>query len=257
MNIFKTHYIQAVINLRNAGIEVPIMIDAPDCGSSSSELLTVAQEILDADPLGNIIFSTHAYWIAYANSQAAVNAKLNEIDQSPFCYILGEVANIQDEYQLPCEYDIENIYQWVMAEACNLDMSWLAWTYTQDFCPARQMTTNGVFDNLTPYGQEVVYDNVFGLLSAGGCRAEPLSTMDFTGENMAINIYPNPASSLISFTNSSLIESIEIYNLSGKLLLQFNKNRDDVNVSQLSNGMYLVKIKTQNNRQVIKKLIKK
>ena len=212
LQVFKNNYIQAVTALRNSGIQVPLMIDAPDCGTSSSELLTVAPEILDNDPAHNIIFSAHAYWIDYANTQAEVNAKLSEIDQSPFCYILGEVANIQDENGAPCLYDIENIYHWVLTESCTLSIPWLAWTYTQDICADRRMTTNGVFNTLTPYGNDLVYNPIYGLVGGNGCSATPLGTDSFeNSNNLDFTVFPNPGTDIINISNSEYIDKISSF----------------------------------------------
>lgn len=257
MQIFKTNYIQAVTALRNSGIEVPIMIDAPDCGSSSSELLTVAQEILDSDPAHNLIFSAHAYWIAYANTQPAVNAKLSEIDQSPFCYILGEVANVQDENNAPCLYDIENIYKWVLEESCELNIPWLAWTYAQDFCDDRRMTTNGVFNTLTPYGNDLVYNPIYGLIGGNTCSATTLGTESFgISEDINFKIYPNPGTEIITISNSEYIDNISILDVNGKLIFSKSGSTETLDISTLKSGIYFIKVETNISSFKVLKLIK-
>lgn len=257
MQVFKNNYIQAVTALRNSGIDVPIMIDAPDCGSSSSELLTVAQEILDSDPAENIIFSAHAYWIAYANTQPAVNAKLSEIDQSPFCYILGEVANVQDENNAPCLYDIENIYKWVLTESCELNIPWLAWTYAQDFCDDRRMTTNGVFNTLTPYGNDLVYNATYGLIGSNTCAAVTLGTDSHEiSDFIDFKIYPNPGTDIVTISNSEYIEKIALLDISGKVILSKNENTESLNISALNSGIYFLRIESSNSSFKILKLIK-
>src|SRR5690606_8910405 len=42
MQIFQNNYSNLINDLRQLGVDVPIMIDAPDCGQSSSELLSIA-----------------------------------------------------------------------------------------------------------------------------------------------------------------------------------------------------------------------
>lgn len=257
MQVFKTNYIQTVNALRDSGIDVPIMIDAPDCGSSSSELLGVAQEILDGDPAHNIIFSAHAYWIAYANTQPAVNAKLSEIEQSPFCYILGEVANVQDENNAPCLYDIENIYKWVLEESCELNIPWLAWTYAQDFCNDRRMTTNGIFNTLTPYGNDLVYNATYGLIGGNSCSAATLATDGFEfSDTTVFKIFPNPGTDIISISNSENIEKIILLDISGKVILSKNGATENLNISALRSGIYFLKIEANNSSSQILKLVK-
>lgn len=174
---FKTNYIQAVQRLRNAGITIPLMIDAPDCGTSSSPLVQVAKDILNADPKKNIIFSTHTYWANYANTEAAVKTKLDEIDNAGVCFVFGEVGNWQDGNTC-CAYDISNLYRIILGETCKRGIGWLAWTYSQDCCKPREMTTNGEFNTLTPYGNEIIHNATFGLQSGGSCAAQPLPKED-------------------------------------------------------------------------------
>lgn len=170
---FKANYIQAVKRLRNAGITIPFMIDAPDCGTSSSPLARVAKDILNADPAKNIIFSVHTYWANYANTAAAVKTKLDEIDNTGVCFVFGETGNWQDGNTC-CVLDLNSLYRIVLSEACNRNIGWLAWAYTQDCCKPREMTTNGEFNTLTPYGQDIIYNTTYGLKSGGGCAAKPL-----------------------------------------------------------------------------------
>src|SRR5690606_24023105 len=120
MNTFKTNYNQIIANLRNEGVQVPIMIDAPDCGISSTQLLSVAQDMLDADSEENLIFSAHTYWYGYANTTSAITTKVNEIVDSEVCFVFGEIANRQDVTgnQADGTYNIDNIYQEVLTQAC-------------------------------------------------------------------------------------------------------------------------------------------
>lgn len=172
LETFKANYISAVQHLRNAGIDIPLMIDAPDCGTSSSELLAIAGDILNADPKKNIIFSAHTYWLGYAGTQAAIKTKIDEIENTGVCFILGEVGNRQNG-PLTCDDDISNIFRIVLNESCARGIGWLAWAYAQDACEPRRMTTNGEFSTLTPYGNDIVNNSTYGLRS-GSCKAQPL-----------------------------------------------------------------------------------
>jgi mannan endo-1,4-beta-mannosidase len=170
---FKNNYIQAVQKLRAAGISIPLMIDAPDCGTSSSALAKVAKDILNADPQKNIVFSVHTYWANYANNAAAIKSKLDEMGNTGACFVLGEVGNWQDG-NVCCAYDISSLYRIVLGEACNRGLGWLAWGYTQDCCKPREMTTNGEFNTLTTYGKDIVNNTTYGLKGGGACAAQPL-----------------------------------------------------------------------------------
>ncbi|UQB68849.1 T9SS type A sorting domain-containing protein [Epilithonimonas zeae] len=68
-------------------------------------------------------------------------------------------------------------------------------------------------------------------------------------------VYPNPASDFISFNNAKDIQKVEIYDLSGKLIISSDK-AEKVNVSQLEKGTYVTKLK-MSNETVNSKFIKK
>lgn len=88
---------------------------------------------------------------------------------------------------------------------------------------------------------------------------QSLKTTDFDSSNFVL--YPNPTNSNInvSLLNSSeAINTIEIHDLLGKKIKEvLNSSSNDVNidVSDLSKGIYLVQITTQSDLKITKKLI--
>lgn len=80
-----------------------------------------------------------------------------------------------------------------------------------------------------------------------------LSSQDFTSKNLKASIYPNPTSNDFSIEMENEVKSIEIYSLQGqKVLSTTNKN---VNVSNLSKGIYLVRIEDIDSAIATQKLI--
>ena len=76
-----------------------------------------------------------------------------------------------------------------------------------------------------------------------------------------ILIYPNPFSQKITLTllkNNTVIKSISIHDINGKLILveQYNSNTINVNLNQYSKGIYFVKIIDNNGNVTAKKIIK-
>lgn len=57
-------------------------------------------------------------------------------------------------------------------------------------------------------------------------------------------IYPNPTSDFINFQNPETIQKVEIYDLSGKLLIS-TESSVKVDVSKLEKGTYVAKVKTE------------
>lgn len=85
-----------------------------------------------------------------------------------------------------------------------------------------------------------------------------LSSTTFTPDS--VSMYPNPASNLVTITNSNTekISSVVIYEVSGKRI--FTLKNDSVatisiDVSHFSKGIYLVDLLSENNAKVTKKLI--
>ncbi len=145
----------AIVQLRTAGIEVPIMIDACDYGHDMNSLLNNGVAWNNADPQHNIILSAHAYWDGQTAAQ--IDAKVLQAANSPVPYILGEVANVGN----PCTSTI--LLADVLQSCKNRGIGWLAWTWYKDNCAARQLSTNGLFTSLSAYGQTVVNNASYGL----------------------------------------------------------------------------------------------
>ena len=82
-----------------------------------------------------------------------------------------------------------------------------------------------------------------------------LSVNQFDLEN-AFNIYPNPVKEQFTIQNNSefIIDTIGIYTMLGKLIYQSKDIQNSIDVSDLSNGMYLVKLNS-NNKIITKKII--
>ena len=74
-------------------------------------------------------------------------------------------------------------------------------------------------------------------------------------ENNKLQIYPNPAKNIIHIKNNSEIEKITIFDYLGKEILTQTQNINEVNVENLSKGIYLIEIHSENEK-VYKKFIK-
>jgi len=250
---FTTNYNNAIATLRNLGVGVPIMVDAPDCGQSSTELLAVAEAMVTADPGHNLIFSSHAYWFGYANSAALVEQKLNEAAATDVCFILGEVANTQDGDSCG-SISLQTLYPTILTEACERNIGWLSWTFDQDCSAPREMTTNGEFNTLTAWGNDLVYNAAYGLLSDSPCAAGALSVAK--NDLTSLTLFPNPAVSQFGLSDSQQVASAEIYDLSGRLVKAVTSGFDAIAIADLQTGNYIVKVVTVNQDDTVLRLIK-
>ena len=92
------------------------------------------------------------------------------------------------------------------------------------------------------------------VLDANNCSGSDTTTVNFVGLennlNNQIQIYPNPSFENITISSNFQINSptvINIYNLTGKLILSNNNEMkngfsENINMSSLSTGVYLIEI---------------
>ena len=61
------------------------------------------------------------------------------------------------------------------------------------------------------------------------------------------NVYPNPASDIVTIQSSFKVKEIEVHNALGQVVLrkQGSQNIETIDVSNLQSGTYIVRIKTQ------------
>ena len=87
----------------------------------------------------------------------------------------------------------------------------------------------------------------------------PLSTSSFELENN-ISLFPNPAQSSfrIATLNNIGIENVSIFNMLGKQVANFSQTtKDEFDISNLTSGLYLIKVIDSNGGSATKKLLKK
>ena len=107
---------------------------------------------------------------------------------------------------------------------------------------------SGTIDEVFIYGRAITAAEVTGLYNS-----TYLSIQDFKVQNLEASICPNPTSNNFTVEIKNDVKSIEIYSLQGqKVLTTTNKN---VNVSNLSKGIYLVRIEDVDNAIATQKLI--
>lgn len=102
------------------------------------------------------------------------------------------------------------------------------------------------------------YNDEFGAAeceSYGGTACNGIGI--FEGVAAISTIYPNPATSYITIAEDININTVEIYNLTGQLVLTQTNIEKEINISSLSEGIYMLKIADINGNLSHSKLIKK
>ena len=218
---FQNTYTSIVNNLRAAGIEVPLMIDGPDCGTNLDVLAGVGPALVSADPSHNLIFSAHAYWYSYAsNDSSQMATKIDNALSANIAFVFGELANLQDDASM-CQYALN--YTALLRICKRKKIGWLAWSWDNDGCAARQVSSAGSFSGLSPYGQVIVNDPEFGLakdsvsksryLKAGGCTA---TINDGFIKDEPFLIFPNPSHGKCIISGKTAFKNIELISVVGE-----------------------------------------
>jgi hypothetical protein len=106
-------------------------------------------------------------------------------------------------------------------------------------------------DDFQVYNQWLTNPGVYGLYLSQ--NASTLSNQHFQSNNLKATIYPNPTSDNFTIEMENEVKSVEIYSIQGqKVMSATSKN---VNVSNLSKGMYLVRIEDENNAVATQKVV--
>jgi mannan endo-1,4-beta-mannosidase len=251
LSTYASTYTSMISTLRTAGVKVPFMIDAPDCGTNSDAFVQVAPSIVSDDPLQNVLFSVHSYWYAFTgNDIINMTDKIIPLANAGVCVVFGEIANFQDDNS-PCTYSLN--YQQLLPVLDNYGMGWIAWGWTADVCAQRQLSTNGSFSSLSPYGQSIVNDPNFGL-ATHAVRALQLTNPQicwFTGieenqplQTTAYTLFPNPAQDQVSISGAA-IKGYQIMTASGQLIRSEKGNQTTISIKDLSAGIYILAIENE------------
>jgi hypothetical protein len=70
-----------------------------------------------------------------------------------------------------------------------------------------------------------------------------------------VQIYPNPIKSIINLKSSHEIKSLEVFDLSGKLIMKTINPKNSVDVSSIQKGMYFLKVSLDKG-VIVNKIIK-
>ncbi|EDP72829.1 hypothetical protein FBALC1_17047 [Flavobacteriales bacterium ALC-1] len=94
----------------------------------------------------------------------------------------------------------------------------------------------------------------YGILLKTGIDISNLSlnTQDYTIDN-EVKLYPNPTNDLVSISDKNII-SVEVFDINGKSVLETKSST--LSVRHLANGIYIIKAKTQDGSEAVRKLIK-
>ncbi len=172
---FKADYSSAVRKMREAGIHVPLVIDASNYGQSIDMLQACGPYLILDDPDRNLMFSVHMWWpYMWGHSDQEV---IDEIAQSVNMHlplIVGEFGHKWDETEngkIP--------YQTIMEQCYKNEVGYLPWEWGPGNNPQTflDMTSDSTFDTLNDYGKEVMLNNQYSVKNIAKRPASMLSNL--------------------------------------------------------------------------------
>lgn len=180
---WRDSYIDAIQTIRDAGITTTIVVDAPNYGQDieASTILNFAQEVLDADPESNVLFSVHMYCQWAENGDSAPDDELLQIQNSGLPIMIGEFGPEHD-----CGATINE--DLIINTTADNDIGWFAWSWTgnSNDLSFLDMSDNWEGTQLTSWGQTVV-NHQYGTDASsmasvfdGSCDPTPVQLANFS-----------------------------------------------------------------------------
>ncbi|MER5378485.1 cellulase family glycosylhydrolase [Streptomyces sp. NPDC002553] len=141
--------VAAVKKLRAAGLQHTLMVDAPNWGQDWQGVMRAnARSVYDADPTGNLIFSIHMYSVY--DTAAEITDYLNAFVNARLPLLIGEFGGPADQWGDPDE-------DTMMAAAEQLDLGYLAWSWSGNTDPALDLSIGFDPAKLSAWGQRVFH----------------------------------------------------------------------------------------------------
>ena len=71
------------------------------------------------------------------------------------------------------------------------------------------------------------------------------------------SFYPNPVRDIVNLTNQENVTRVRVISLTGKTLIDIKTPKENINLSHLAKGMYLINFDLKDGKRVARKLVKK
>ncbi|MBO7416629.1 MAG: cellulase family glycosylhydrolase [Bacteroidaceae bacterium] len=147
-------YTEAVKTMRNAGYALTIVVDAPGWGQNITPFIEKGKDLINADPLHNILLSVHMYgsW----NDPEKIRHDLKSCRKLKLPVIVGEFGyNSNDgRNNLNCKAD----HKMILATCNRLKYGYIPWSWTGNNAENQWLDLVDPIDWKTPtwWGREVI-----------------------------------------------------------------------------------------------------
>ncbi len=134
---------------------------------------------------------------------------------------------------------------------------YIGWTKTTDDMlncgfDMNRVANNNLFLNITGEWQVSTIEGALMVRPVFGY--EPSVSYESYTIKQDFTFYPNPANEFIFFNELTNVKNIEIYDLQGKLVIQ-SAFKNKIDISYLDNGIYFIKLSSEDSNYKVKKLI--
>jgi mannan endo-1,4-beta-mannosidase len=159
-SLFVTTYKSAITKLRNAGYQMPLIIDASQWGQDEKIILRNWRELLKHDKLNNIMFSVHTYWTD-PQAEERLDNLVSKVVRNSIPLLFGEGPQ-------PYGWDCTTSFPYLhcIKKCKELEIGWLCWSWgavRNGDCKnqgAFDMTRDGKFGNWNnDWGRLVAVDD--------------------------------------------------------------------------------------------------
>jgi mannan endo-1,4-beta-mannosidase len=155
--VFLSSYKNAISELRSAGYKIPLIIDASQWGQDEKMILRTWRQLRAHDPLQNVMFSVHTYWVD-ANSEQRIDRFLSQVIQDTIPFLFGEGP---EQYGWDCKTPFPYLY--CLEQCQKFQIGWLTWSWGA--MKNGDCNTTGAFD-MTKDGICGNWNNDWGRLIA-------------------------------------------------------------------------------------------
>ena len=155
---WESSYDAAVKRLRQASINVPLAIDAPQYGLDTSNLALRGSDRILADPRQNLLLNINAWWPNVTFD--AIRNNISAVTNAALPLLIGEFSAYAQ--QSPQCTSVAFDYTTLLQVAQDTLTGWQAWSWGDASnypCGTLDMTHGGKFANLSGWGLDVAVTN--------------------------------------------------------------------------------------------------
>jgi len=162
--VWENAYVTAVQNMRKAGITAALVTDAGEAGVDQTCIINHGQNIYNADPQHNIVFSWHEYGFSPSETSSIIQSLAAAQTATAGAY--GGFPVIVGEFGPSGVYGGTTTAQEVIQDANAAGLGWNAWAWDDQTQPFGICVEAG-------NGSAACSNNDFTLLTSGGGAGQP------------------------------------------------------------------------------------